>query len=79
MKEKFLSHNTNKNSLIKLFVNNTNSVYFNTSFSYSLLNYFLKTNKIYLNKSIIYKIMLEEQGTYFSLINWLLIFYKKIY
>nr|WDA66120.1 ribosomal protein L20 [Phymatolithon calcareum] len=68
-----------KNKFTSFFVSNTNSIYFCTSLRYNLLNYFFKKNKFYLNKSVIYWIILEERGTYFSLIRWLFAFYNKTY
>nr|AYR06600.1 ribosomal protein L20 [Lithothamnion sp.] len=74
-----LSRKSKKIDLSGFLTKKNNYILFCTSFSYNLLCYFLKNNKINLNKLVLYKIVTEELGSSFSLINWLNSFYNKSY
>ncbi len=64
-----LSCKHKKITLSGFFANKVNSLLFFTSFRYNLMCYFLKSNKIYLNRVMLYKIIVEELGSSFGLMN----------
>lgn len=69
------SRKLKKRTFRKILINRINSI----NLTYNLLVYFLVKEKIFINRKVITTFLITENGTTFSLYQWVSSFYNKIY